>query len=158
LAFITFSVFAVINIVTAVFLDTALSQGNKDRDLVIHEEMDKKSDYVKELIDLFDELGTMEDGTISMEDFERYLEDEQVAAFFTALRLTINDVGSMFKLLDSDASGTVDLSEFVEGCYRLHGESRTLDLVLLQDQVVRLSKSVNILLDRTGPPEAKCLS
>merc|ERR1712178_415691 len=45
-----------------------------------------------------------------------------------ALEITTFDARSMFKLLDLDDSGKVDIDEFCEGCLRLKGDARSFDI------------------------------
>jgi len=44
----------------------------------------------------------------------------------------VSDAASLFKLLDVDRSGSVEIMEFIEGCQKLKGESRTLDMHLMR--------------------------
>merc|ERR1712146_402475 len=71
-------------------------------------------------------------GTLSLEEFLTHLTDDRVVAYFNSLKLDVSDATSLFKLLDVDHSGSVEYSEFIEGCQKLKGESRTLDMHLMR--------------------------
>merc|ERR1712150_20806 len=43
----------------------------------------------------------------------------------------ITDVESLFDLLDNDQSGTIDVSEFLQGCFKLKGEASGLSMALV---------------------------
>jgi hypothetical protein len=130
--FITFSVFAVANIVTGVFVETALQANNGDRDIVVHEELEAKRAYTKAMQSVFEELDDDGTGQISLEEFVAHLDDERVIAYFNALKLDVSDARTLFKLLDSDLSNEISIDEFLSGCFKLQGESRSLDLKMMQ--------------------------
>merc|ERR1711957_233353 len=86
LLFIVFSLFAVVNIVTGVFVESALQSNVSDRDIVVHEELESKKNYQKSMQKLFEEMDEDGKGTISMDEFERKLKDDRVIAYFNALK------------------------------------------------------------------------
>lgn len=135
LLFISFCVFAVVNIVTGVFVESALQSNNKDRDIIVHEELEAKKDYLQALREIFDEIDDDDNGAITLDEFEAKLDDERVIAYFNALKLDVSDARTLFWLLDYDHSEAVNIDEFLTGCYRLQGESRTLDVKLMQFEV-----------------------
>merc|ERR1712146_164121 len=89
---------------------------------------------------IFDEMDTDGSGCVNTKEFERRLDDERVIAYFNALKLDVSDARTMFALLDYDQSGEVDISEFLSGCYKLHGESRSLDVKIMQCRVQYLNE------------------
>jgi hypothetical protein len=131
--FITFSVCAVMNIITAVFIESAIVLGSHDRDLLIHQEFDRRRDYYKEIRDLFNELHVGD--RITADEFEHFLQDDNVNAFLAALHLEVHEPRKLFALLDYDGSGSLDIEEFVDGCFRLHGGSRELNLAMAQADI-----------------------
>merc|ERR1712113_653835 len=52
-----------------------------------------------------------------------------------ALSITTDDARMLFHLLDVDKSGKVDLDEFTQGCLRLQGDARAIDVHMLIFQV-----------------------
>merc|ERR1719456_1672910 len=85
--------------------------------------------------ELFEEMDEKKVGTISLDEFEGKLQDERVIAFFNALKLDVSDARMLFQLLDTDESGEITIDEFIVGCYKLQGESRSLDLKIMQFEV-----------------------
>jgi len=51
------------------------------------------------------------------------------------LEIDADDTRLLFKLLDRDDSGVIDVEEFCEGCMRLKGEAKALDVHTLIWQV-----------------------
>merc|ERR1719362_615696 len=145
LIFITFTIFAVLNIVTGVFVESAMNSNNHSRQVIIKEELDSKRGFLKALRDLFHEMDNNGDGFITATEFDRRLRNEEVIAYFKALKLDVSDTKRLFSLLDNDNSGTVDVVEFLEGCYQLQGEARSIDLKILQMQMKGLSQQITQL-------------
>merc|ERR1712061_788765 len=126
-----FSLFAVVNGVTGVFVETALQANQRDRLIIIKEELDSKAEYLRMLSEVFEEMDSEGSGNISASEFEKSLNDEKVIAYFHHLKLDVTDARLLFELLDYDRSDTVNIDEFVKGCYRLQGEPRNLDLQMM---------------------------
>lgn len=157
LLFITFALFAVVNIVTGVFVENAMQSSIKDRDFLVREELEQKKEYLKNMQGLFEEMDKFASGTIIVEDFEDSLFDPEVTAYFRALKLDVSDARNLFKLLDFDGSGEIDYLEFVEGCWKLQGEARGLDTKLigyevrfLRDQIAFTNSALRALSQAQG--------
>lgn len=143
LLFITFAIFAVLNIVTGVFVDTAMSSNSSgDRQIMMHEALEEKNQYLSTLRSIFEEIDRDGGGTISLAEFEEGFKDDKVMAFFRALKLDVSDTRTFFKLFDKKNEEQITMDEFLQGCYKLHGDSRSLDTKLVQRQLEFLSDSV----------------
>jgi len=57
--------------------------------------------------------------------------DSEVATFFSALGLDVSVAQALFVLLDVDSSNAVNIDEFVQGCLRLKGSARSIDVNML---------------------------
>uniref|UniRef100_A0A7S0B6Y0 EF-hand domain-containing protein n=1 Tax=Pyrodinium bahamense TaxID=73915 RepID=A0A7S0B6Y0_9DINO len=141
LVFITFAIFAVVNIVTGIFVENALQSQQTDRDIIVQEELESKREYFRQMKEVFDELDDDNTGCISEKEFEAKLNDERVIAYFNALKLDVNDAHTLFMLLDYDQSGEISIEEFVAGCHKLKGESRSLDIAIIQYEVLWLKEA-----------------
>jgi len=151
LVFVAFSLFAVVNIVTGVFVQSALESSNQDREIVVHEELESKKQYCEAMRQFFEEIDEDGSGTIGYAEFTGKLDDERVLAYFNALKLDVSDADMLFKLMDFDQSGEIGIDEFLVGCYKLQGESRTLDMKVMQFEVRWLHESlVNFMADLRG--------
>merc|ERR1712048_607926 len=73
-----------------------------------------------------------EGACISLGDFEDKLCDEKVRAFFEAIDIDTTDAWTLFKLLDRQGTGQVKAGEFVEGCMRMRGPAKNVQLANLQ--------------------------
>merc|ERR1712232_131065 len=145
LVFICFCVFAVVNVVTGIFGDTAMQANLADTEVIVQEELHAKQDYLKSMDEIFLEMDADGTGCLERGEFEEKLGDERVAALFAALGLDVNDARMLFTLLDYDESGHIMIEEFGHGCYKLQGESRSLDMAVMQYEVKWLKQAITNL-------------
>jgi hypothetical protein len=143
--FIVFSFFALTNIVTAVFVESAMQSNLRDHDIIAHEELEAKRTYLESMQELFIDMDQDQTGTLELEEFEKRLGDERVIAYFEALKLDVSDARMVFTLLDTDSSGSVTVDEFIVGIYKLHGESRALDIKIMEFEVGQIACQLNIV-------------
>jgi len=122
---------AVLNVVTAVFVEYAMKMAADDRDLVIQDYIDKESKFSKDAAAVFQEADLDANGSITFDEFTQHLEDLRVQAFLRSMELDGIEAVRLFKLLDADGNGAIEIDEFVQGCMCLRGNAKTLDLAML---------------------------
>eukprot|EP00930_Biecheleria_cincta_P025624 TRINITY_DN18213_c0_g3_i1.p1 TRINITY_DN18213_c0_g3~~TRINITY_DN18213_c0_g3_i1.p1 ORF type:complete len:700 (-),score=141.93 TRINITY_DN18213_c0_g3_i1:127-2202(-) len=150
ICYITFAILAVFNIVTGVFVESAMGASQADRDAIVQDEIAAQKAYLKAMEKLFEELDEDDSGTITLEELESRLRDPRVEAYFNALKLDVSDANIIFNLLDEDDSGELTREEFVEGCARLQGEARSLDTKIMQQEVRSVRRAVDKLTADLG--------
>jgi len=146
--FIAFAYLAVLNIITGVVCTTAMESANTDQDMVVQAHLARKEAYVKDLEEIFDRIDQNHSGTITFREFEEVMKDPDtengepwkaslekaqldVQTIFDAMDITTDTAWHLFRLLDCDETHRIDLSTFVEGCLRLQGTAKTMDLKML---------------------------
>ncbi|CAK9113420.1 unnamed protein product [Durusdinium trenchii] len=133
--YISFTYFAVLNVVTGVFCQSAIDSAQNDHANVVQSMLANKEAHVEKIKQLFSRLGADKTGVITYGMFEEGLQSPAVTEYFDTLGLDVWDAWSFFKLLDLDAGGSVEIEEFFKGCLRLRGQARGVDLgKLLHDQ------------------------
>merc|ERR1712228_905693 len=100
--------------------------------------------------DLFAEMDQDGIGTISLDDVKVYFKDPRVMGFFTALGLDPNDTERLFSLIDDDGSGDVDVNEFLDGCLRLKGQARSIDVYAVMHDIRGLDGKICELSELLG--------
>merc|ERR1712173_135146 len=129
-----FVVFAVIRIITAIFLKTTMDISANDAEMMANEQAKKKQVILKQLEHLFDEADTSGDGLLGQEELNLLLQNEKVKAWLSALGLEVQDTQSLFALLD-DGEGEISAEEFVASVSRLKGQARAIDVIAIQREI-----------------------
>ncbi|CAE7250470.1 Scn11a [Symbiodinium sp. CCMP2456] len=151
--YITVIAFALIRIITAIFLKDTLDAANNDAELQIMENMTRREKFVRHLQGIFRAIDDTGDGMITQERLEKVLSNPKVRAYFQTLDLDITESTALFHLLD-DGDGEVTLHEFISGILRCKGHARAIDQVALHTDIKMLDKKVSrlgeALLSRSG--------
>eukprot|EP00746_Dinoflagellata_sp_MGD_P145572 gnl/MRDRNA2_/MRDRNA2_78162_c0_seq1.p1 gnl/MRDRNA2_/MRDRNA2_78162_c0~~gnl/MRDRNA2_/MRDRNA2_78162_c0_seq1.p1 ORF type:complete len:674 (+),score=106.67 gnl/MRDRNA2_/MRDRNA2_78162_c0_seq1:154-2175(+) len=130
--------FTFLNVVTGIFVEGALKTAEKDRDFLIREEMARRHAYIAEVEVVFREADINGDGMLSYAELATHFEDDHVGAWLGTLGIDSHAGHTLFDLLDEDGQGYVDITEFVQGCFRLKGYARSIDLAVMQFEQRRL--------------------
>jgi hypothetical protein len=147
IVYVALTIFAVLNVVTSVFVQNATKLALQDHDLVIQEQLNDRQAYIQAALGIFAEADSDGTGWITREQFERHLADPRVRAFFSCLELTGLEARRLFDMLDPDCSGVVNAEQFVTGCMSLRGTAKTMDVAALAFEHRRLAESVHARLD-----------
>eukprot|EP00927_Polykrikos_kofoidii_P042166 TRINITY_DN3601_c0_g2_i1.p1 TRINITY_DN3601_c0_g2~~TRINITY_DN3601_c0_g2_i1.p1 ORF type:complete len:828 (-),score=150.70 TRINITY_DN3601_c0_g2_i1:216-2624(-) len=142
--YIAFSIFAMMNVVTGVFVEKAMQ----------HAEEDKEEYLATHISEAFKRADADDSGEVTWEEFESRLEAEEMQEYFKAIDVDISEAKGLFKLIDADGSGSIDAVEFISGCMRLRGPAKALEMTLLlhemnrmhewlADKLVRIEMQVN---------------
>jgi len=146
ICYIVVTLFAMMNVITGVFCQSAIEGANADRDLMVKNLLENKQVHVNNIKAqfkaMFETIDTNETGTIDMKEFETHLNDEKADGFFVLLDIDSSDAWTLFKLLDRDDSDVIDAEEFVDGCLKLKGPARAIDMACLQVELTRTHEKI----------------
>jgi len=131
--YIAFTYFAVLNVVTGFFCHSAIETAERDPDMIAHRLMERRQDYSDKLRKLFNAVDTDCSGEITVEELEQLLTDKSLQANFEALGIDTQDAWTLFKLFDKDRTNSIEVDEFIEGCIRLKGSAKGIDVAKLAD-------------------------
>ncbi|CAJ1341974.1 unnamed protein product [Effrenium voratum] len=137
------AIFAIVNIVAAVFVDTAVQFSKADHQLMVHQEVTNRRELLASLGELFGAIDIDDNGFITREEFHKCLTQEKFMAFFRAIKLDYRDAQLLFDLLDAEKTGKVTEDEFVEGCAGLHGEATALETKVLHQEVQVMKRQLD---------------
>merc|ERR1711972_979015 len=113
-------------------------------------EVEQKVEFVETMQRVFEELDTNGSGTLSLDEFEKQIDDENVLTFLSTLELDIDQVRTLLTLLDLNQNGEEDIEEFITGCLRLKGGAKSLDMAILQYQVEWILHNTAAISQRLG--------
>lgn len=149
ITFISLIIFGVLNVVTSVFIEAAMKSTEHYKDLLMSEQEREKEIKIKHIRSVFHQMDEDSSGEITLEEMEFFLEDEDLRKYLEALNVSPNDTRMLFKLIDADDNGAVDISEFCEGCLKLRGAAKNIDIhcVLYESRrmVSKFSESIKYL-------------
>lgn len=134
--YIFVTMIGIMNIVTGIFVDSATLVSFKDQDMVVQFEMEKRKRCAEKLKQWFRDS---QKNILSWEDLSDALRHEKVNTYFAALELEVAQAKKMYELLDVEDSNEVDIETFVDGCMRLRGAARSVDLAMLVYQSDKMS-------------------
>jgi len=119
--FIVFTVLAVMNVITANFVQTSLDSAIEIKNVHTLHRARK----------MFQVLDLDNSACISLDELQNHLEDQEVIDFFSEMDIDVCEAESLFRLIDLDNSGVIELEEFLKGCLRLPGPAKATDLLLV---------------------------
>merc|ERR1740121_1582103 len=107
--YVAWVVFAVIRLITAIFLKETMDAANADTEMLAASQMRKKQAYLSKLRLFFDEADASGDGLLDFTELETVLANPRVKTWLQVLGLEVHETKSLFRLLDNgDGLITVD--------------------------------------------------
>jgi len=154
--YIAFATLVMLNLVTGVFVEGA-------QRLIRKENNGELTRIVRRLFTTSRMSGNSVDGKISWAEFQSHMESKCMVSFLKQLDVKFDDVERLFKFLDPERHGIVEVEEFVDGCIRLKSSPRLVDLNDLrsridgmhescQSQLATIAANVQSLMDSLASP------
>jgi len=119
--YIAFSILAMMNVVTGVFVESALQSTSAD----------KEENLINSLQEWCVDVDSNNDSGISLHEFDKAMQSPANRLRFENLDLNVQDARKLIVLLDLDKTGQVPIGSFIMGCLRLRGSARSIDLATL---------------------------
>eukprot|EP00747_Dinoflagellata_sp_TGD_P101968 gnl/TRDRNA2_/TRDRNA2_168515_c1_seq2.p1 gnl/TRDRNA2_/TRDRNA2_168515_c1~~gnl/TRDRNA2_/TRDRNA2_168515_c1_seq2.p1 ORF type:complete len:157 (+),score=39.09 gnl/TRDRNA2_/TRDRNA2_168515_c1_seq2:142-612(+) len=111
------------NIVTGVFVESALQSAKDDKEVMLLHHIYK----LLQNTDVDFKKG------LCWDDFEKLLDNPEMQVCLKEVELDPKEARIFFRLMDTDKSGTIDPDELVNGCLHLRGAAKAMDLANLMD-------------------------
>jgi len=144
--YIAFAAFAVLNVLTGMFVDTAMKVAQQDEENVV-EELINRPEVVEFKRHVQETLTDVPPKFITKEFVHESADDGVVMKFQKALEINHDDCNRVFAMMDSDHKGMVDIDEFVKGCCHCQGSVSGLDMIFLMTEVKHISKQFFMSMD-----------
>jgi len=145
--FITFATIAIMNIVTGVFVEVAMTAAQSDRDAMIQDKAFKQGEYLESLRSIFREIDDDDDGVMTLQELETNIADPRLRSYLEALDMDVSDIQTLHMLCDLDGEGNVDIDEFIGGCSRLKGQASAMDLAIFKRMLTEDMTSIRELIE-----------
>eukprot|EP00930_Biecheleria_cincta_P003296 TRINITY_DN10421_c0_g1_i1.p1 TRINITY_DN10421_c0_g1~~TRINITY_DN10421_c0_g1_i1.p1 ORF type:complete len:668 (+),score=110.41 TRINITY_DN10421_c0_g1_i1:145-2004(+) len=155
--YIVFSMLAVLNSITGTFCQSAIEGASRDREMLVQDMLDSKrqqAQLIKDLLQTIQEdwQSGGSDCNLTLYSFEKQFEDPKVRTFFQSLDLEASDAWTLFKLMDTDGTGNLNADDFVNGCLRLKGAARSVDVAVMLSEQRRMRKRVDKIWEKLHGP------
>merc|ERR1712150_152935 len=108
-------------------------------------ELESKDELVRVIQEVFMELDANQSGSLTIEEFQKHIEDDKIQAVFRSRQIDLGQVQTLFFLLDVDETGDVDMEEFAQGVLRLKGGATSMDLAVLTYRVEHILHRIQAL-------------
>lgn len=142
--------FAVIRILTALFLRQTMEVASSDQEMMVLEKMKTKSTFADKLRNFFNKTADLDgDGYITREEFRIALSDPVACTSLQTLEIDTTEIENLFTMLD-DGDGKISFEEFLGGAARLKGAARSIDQITIIHNQTKMLTRIELLCDRLG--------
>jgi hypothetical protein len=158
LLYIGFSLIALLNVLTAVMIESTQIRCKADRGLAVQSELMEKRDYLATLKRVFDEIDEAKEGEVSQDQFRSRMKDPEIGAYFSQQGVDSDQISKLFNLFDSNKSGTLNSEEFMLGCLKVRGEAKRVDVAVLHRELTWIHDELEVLAKRLTHKPSSVLS
>merc|ERR1719305_616124 len=88
--------------------------------------------------ELFTQLDTDQSGKLSYEELDSHLHDESLQEYFCVLEMEPEEAKDLFCLLDIKGEGEVSITDFTNGCLKIMGAPKNIDICTCMYQSRRM--------------------
>mmetsp|Transcript_33369 Transcript_33369/g.76161 ORF Transcript_33369/g.76161 Transcript_33369/m.76161 type:complete len:699 (-) Transcript_33369:46-2142(-) len=147
--YVSVVVFAVIRIITALFLKDTLQVASQDAESVWQAKVKSKNENTARLVAFFMAADGNGDGKLTKEEFKELVSKDQARAYLAALDVEVHEAGELFTLLDDDGTGEITYTHFVDSVLKLRGPARSQDIVALTREFKRINQKLEKVEQQT---------
>jgi len=152
LLYVLIVVFAVMRVVTALFLQNTLKMANADDELMLMDKMKRKEAYITKLRAFLCDSDEDGNGHMDLLELEGLLDRPDILSWLSVIGLESHEVVGLFHVLD-DGHGEITHEELLGGMMKLSGGVRAIDSVLMQrdmKRTIRKLDHISNLIARIG--------
>jgi len=147
-----FTYFAVLNVVTGSFANSALQAAKYKSELAVHNAVQEKRRELHRIRGIFEDMDADKSGNVLVQELEAYMRGEEAQVALESVGVRYEDACLFFKQLDVDGSNEIQVDEFLDGVMRLRGNATRVDLLSLQMDVRRILNHLAIHEDCSRGP------
>lgn len=147
LIFIAFVQFALVNIITGIFVDSAMAILKPDPETVAAEDFRQERHRTVEIDRLCREFNADGSGLLSQEDFDAALQMGHLLLMLKGMGLKRHHVIQLFEVLAEGNGGRVNIDTFVNGCLLLRGDATNFDVANMSIEIEELHRDISRILE-----------
>mmetsp|Transcript_25378 Transcript_25378/g.59022 ORF Transcript_25378/g.59022 Transcript_25378/m.59022 type:complete len:679 (+) Transcript_25378:108-2144(+) len=129
--YVSFMVFGVMNVLTAIFVESASQIAQVDQDLAIQEQLRRDKSSINTIKAMFNQADQDRSGELSQEELEHLLQDPKCVWALRLIDIEVAEARGLFQLLDMEEKNAVGIDEFVTGMMRLKGGAKGVDVATI---------------------------
>jgi len=121
------------------FVDGTMQASTSTRAEIAQEAQNKKTEKIQFIGELFEQLDADQSGMLSLQELEDSLNNDALMEYFCVLGMEPGDAVELFNLLDlKECKGEVSINDFTQGCMKVVGNPKNLDIyaLLVQGQKI----------------------
>merc|ERR1719409_192758 len=141
--YIGFCLVGLLNVVTGIFVDSAVCTRTED-EIVASWEEDLKRTQI-EVQRIFEDADTDGSGALSYDELQIHLEHPGVKAFFASIDIDPSEARTIFSLVDVDGDKQVKFDQFLNGTIKLKGYAKSMDVISIMYDHARHKDKFNKL-------------
>ncbi|CAE7945304.1 Scn11a, partial [Symbiodinium sp. KB8] len=143
--YITVVVFAMLRVISAVFLKDTLDAAQNDAEQLVMDKMRTQSEYIQKLEEIFRAISCSKSSMITEARLIEIFQNPKVAAYFQTLDLDVQESRALFHVLDN-GDGEISLDEFIDGVMRCKGPARAIDQVAMHADMRQIDMKLSMLM------------
>jgi len=125
--YVGLSLVGVLNVVTGIFVDSAVCTRTEDE--VVESWTEDQKRTADEVRRIFKEADRDFSGSMTYRELEKHLQNPWVKAYFSGMDIDASEAAIIFTLMDSDRDNEVTIDEFVDGTMKLKGHAKSIDIL-----------------------------
>eukprot|EP00933_Yihiella_yeosuensis_P028990 TRINITY_DN22734_c3_g1_i1.p1 TRINITY_DN22734_c3_g1~~TRINITY_DN22734_c3_g1_i1.p1 ORF type:complete len:604 (-),score=106.90 TRINITY_DN22734_c3_g1_i1:254-2065(-) len=125
--YVSVAVFVLMNLVTAIIVDNALKNSQKDENELLELKEKERFKVLEQIRGLFQLIDADGSGGLTRQEFEDAFDVPEVAGKLRMLDIQPQDLRELFHLLDS-GDGVLSLEEFFDGITHMEGTAQSKDV------------------------------
>jgi len=155
LGFIFVAGFGMMNIISAVVVESTLATSLKDADKAQKKREKERQVVFDQLREIFDMADVDGSGTLSVVEVHEATQKPEIYNKLKMIDFPVNDPGQIFRLLDYDDSGELTIEEFITGCIRMKGSAKSKDLLVAQVALDSMRRQYNLFEEELSTLRSK---
>merc|ERR1739842_153280 len=122
---ISFTLLAMMNIITGIFVESALKSADRSKDAA----------FISHVQQLFHMLEPDHNGQISKDEYLAQVDDPDLQAYMRDIGIDPQEARILFSYIDSDNSNSIDAEELISGLVRLRMGAKFMDVMTLMHEL-----------------------